>query len=231
MLVASMKGGLVIWRSKMTDFTLNAEVRSDLGKGASRRLRRIASLVPAVIYGGGKAPQSITLVAKDFAKLLETEAAFSHVLAVNVAGSKENVLIKALQRHPAKGFVLHADFIRVVAGQKLTAHIPLHFLNEDVAVGVKQQGGIISHTVNEVEVSCLPKNLPEFIAVDMANVELGQIVHMSDLKLPEGVELVALSHESDLAVASIHAPRVAVEEEAAGEAESAAEDKEEAADE
>ena len=215
----------------MTDFALNAEVRSDLGKGASRRLRRIASLVPAVIYGGNKAPQSITLVAKDLAKLLESDAAFSHVLTLNLADGKESVLIKALQRHPAKGFVLHADFIRVVAGQKLTAHIPLHFLNEEVAVGVKQQGGIISHTVNEVEVSCLPKHLPEFIEVDMAKVELGQIVHMSDLKLPVGVELVSLSHDSDLAVASIHAPRVAVEEDAADEGETPAADKEEAADE
>ena len=215
----------------MTDFALNAEVRSDLGKGASRRLRRIASLVPAVIYGGNKAPQSITLVAKDLAKLLESDAAFSHVLTLNLADGKESVLIKALQRHPAKGFVLHADFIRVVAGQKLTAHIPLHFLNEEVAVGVKQQGGIISHTVNEVEVSCLTKHLPEFIEVDMAKVELGQIVHMSDLKLPVGVELVSLSHDSDLAVASIHAPRVAVEEDAADEGETPAADKEEAADE
>ncbi len=199
----------------MTDFALNAEVRSDLGKGASRRLRRNVSMVPAVIYGGDKAPQSISLLAKDLAKLLENEAAFSHVLAVNVAGATENVVIKALQRHPAKGFVLHADFQRVVAGQKLTAHVPLHFINEATAVGVKQQGGEISHTINEVEVSCLPKDLPEFIEVDMAAVEVGQTVHMSDLKLPKGVELVALAHGNDLAVSNIHASRVKDEEGAA----------------
>ena len=204
----------------MTDFALNAEVRSDLGKGASRRLRRNANLVPAVIYGGDKAPQSISLLAKDLAKLLETEAAFSHVLTLNVAGSKENVLIKALQRHPAKGFVLHADFIRVVAGQKLTAHVPLHFTNQETSVGVKQQGGEVSHTVAEVEVSCLPKDLPEFIEVDMAKVEIGQILHMSDLKLPAGVELVSLAHGSDLPVANIHASRVAKD---ATEGETAAE--------
>jgi large subunit ribosomal protein L25 len=192
----------------MTDFALNAEVRSDLGKGASRRLRRNANLVPAVIYGGNKEPKSISLLAKDLAKLLETEAAFSHVLTLNLADGKESVLIKALQRHPAKGFVLHADFIRVVAGQKLTALIPLHFLNEETAAGVKQEGGIVSHTISEVEVTCLPKNLPEFIAVDMANVALGQTIHLSDLKLPAGVELVALAHDSDLPVANIHAPRV-----------------------
>ena len=201
----------------MTDFALNAEVRSDLGKGASRRLRRNVSMVPAVIYGGDKAPQSISLLAKDLAKLLENEAAFSHVLSLDVAGTKESVLIKALQRHPAKGFVLHADFQRVVAGQKLTAHVPLHFLNEATSVGVKQQGGEISHTISEVEVSCLPKDLPEFIEVDMAAVEVGQTVHMSDLKLPKGVELVALAHGNDLAVSNIHASRVKAEDEGAAE--------------
>ena len=206
----------------MTDFALNAEVRSDLGKGASRRLRRLASLVPAVIYGGDKAPQSITLIAKDLAKLLETEASYSHILTLNVGGASERVLIKALQRHPAKGFVLHADFIRVVAGQKLTATVPLHFTNAETSVGVKQQGGVVSHTVNDVEVSCLPKNLPEFIEVDLAKVEIGQIVHLSELKLPEGVELVALSHGTDLAVANIHAPRV-VRDDDAGEAAEAGE--------
>lgn len=199
------------------EFALNAEVRSDLGKGASRRLRRNVAMVPAVIYGGEKAPQSISLLAKELAKLLENEAAFSHVLSLDVAGTKESVVIKALQRHPAKGFVLHADFQRVVAGQKLTAHVPLHFLNEATAVGVKQQGGEISHTVNEVEVSCLPKDLPEFIEVDMAAVEVGQTVHMSDLKLPKGVELVALAHGNDLAVSNIHASRVKAEDEGAAE--------------
>lgn len=200
----------------MTDFALNAEARSDLGKGASRRLRRNANLVPAVIYGGEKAPVSVSLLAKELAKLLENEAAFSHVIALNVAGATESVLIKALQRHPAKGFVLHADFQRVVAGQKLTAHVPLHFINEATSVGVKQGGGEVSHTIAEVEVSCLPKDLPEFIEVDLAKVEVGQTLHLSDLTLPKGVELVALAHGNDLAVANIHASRVVKEE---GEAE------------
>ena len=192
----------------MTNFALNAEVRSDLGKGASRRLRRNESLVPAVIYGGEKPAQSISLLAKDLAKLLENEAAFSHVLTLNVAGANESVVIKALQRHPAKGFVLHADFVRVVAGQKLSAHVPLHFINEATSVGVKQQGGEVSHTISEVEVSCQPQDLPEFIEVDLAKVEVGQIVHLSDIKLPKGFELVALAHGNDLAVANIHASRV-----------------------
>ncbi|MFZ3152913.1 50S ribosomal protein L25/general stress protein Ctc [Pseudomonas sp.] len=202
----------------MTEFALNAEVRSDLGKGASRRLRRNVAMVPAVIYGGEKAPQSISLLAKELAKLLENDAAYSHVLSLNVAGSNESVIIKALQRHPAKGYVLHADFVRVVAGQKLTAHVPLHFINQETSVGVKQQGGEVSHVLAEVEVSCLPKDLPEFIEVDMAAVEIGQIVHLADLKLPKGVELVALAHGNDLAVANIHASRVAKDaEEGAGE--------------
>jgi len=206
----------------MVDFTLNAEVRSDLGKGASRRLRRNAGNVPAVIYGGDKAPTSITLVGKDLAKMLESEAAFASVITLKVGGSNESVLVKALQRHPSKGYVMHADFLRVIAGQKLTAHVPLHFMNQETSVGVKQQGGEILHTINEVEVSCLPKDLPEFIEVDMAKVELDQIVHLSDLNVPAGVELVSLAHGSDLPVASIHLPRIR-EEAADGAEEGAAE--------
>jgi len=204
----------------MVDFVLNAQERSDLGKGASRRLRRNEGLIPAVVYGGEKAPQSLTLELREVSKLLENEAAFSHVITLNVGSAKETVLIKALQRHPSKGFVMHADFQRVVAGQKLTAHVPLHFINEATAVGVKVGGGEISHVIAEVEVSCLPANLPEFIEVDLAKVELGQIVHLSDLKLPKGVELVQLAHGNDLAVANIHASRVVKEE---GEGEAAAE--------
>ena len=199
----------------MTKITLNAQARSDLGKGASRRLRRNADLVPAVVYGGDKAPQSISLVAKELAKALENEATFSSVISLTIDGKAEDVIIKALQRHPAKSFVLHADFIRVVAGQKMTAQVPLHFMNQETSVGVKQQGGEISHVISEVEVSCEAKNLPEFIEVDLANVEVGQIVHLSDLKLPKGVELVALAHGNNLAVANIHASRVEKEEGAA----------------
>ena len=199
----------------MTKITLNAEARSDLGKGASRRLRRNASLVPAVVYGGDKAPQSISLVAKDFAKALENEATFSSVISLIIDGTAQDVVIKALQRHPAKSFVLHADFVRVVAGQKMTAIVPLHFMNQENSVGVKQQGGEISHVISEVEVSCEANNLPEFIEVDLINVEVGQIVHLADLKLPKGVELVALTHGNNLAVANIHASRVEKEEGAA----------------
>lgn len=193
----------------MNDFTLNAETRSDLGKGASRRLRRLASLVPAVVYGADKAPESISLLAKDFAKLLENEAAYAHVIALSVDGKKQDVVIKALQRHPAKGHVLHADFVRVVAGQKLTALVPVHFINEEAPV---KKGGEISHTTTELEVSVLPKDLPEFIEVDLADAEIGTIIHLSDLKAPKGVEFVALAHGTDLAIANVHAPRIVAEE-------------------
>ena len=200
----------------MNEFTLNAELRSDLGKGASRRLRRLASLVPAVVYGGDKAPESISMLAKEVAKLLENEAAYSHIIELNVGGTKQNVVIKALQRHPAKGHVMHADFVRVVAGQKLTAVVPVHFINEAAPV---KKGGEISHVTSELEVSCLPKDLPEFIEVDLADAEVGTIIHLSDLKAPKGVEFVALAHGDDKAVANVHAPRVAPEATEEGAAE------------
>ncbi|MFK0086909.1 50S ribosomal protein L25/general stress protein Ctc [Pseudomonas sp. NPDC090755] len=192
----------------MTDFILNAQARTDLGKGASRRLRRLASSIPAVVYGGDKEAQSLTIVAKEIAKLFENEAAFSHVIELNVDGVKQNVVVKAMQRHPSKGIILHADFVRVVAGQKLTAKVPVHFINEEAPV---KKGGEISHVVAEIEVSCEAKDLPEFIEVDLANAEVGTIVHLSDLKAPKGVEFVALAHGNDLAVANVHAPKVAPE--------------------
>lgn len=192
----------------MTDFILNAQARTDLGKGASRRLRRNAASIPAVVYGGDKEAQSLTIVAKEIAKLFENEAAFSHVIELNVDGAKQNVVVKAMQRHPSKGIILHADFVRVVAGQKLTAKVPVHFINEEAPV---KKGGEISHVVNEIEVSCEAKDLPEFIEVDLGNAEVGAIVHLSDLKAPKGVEFVALAHGNDLAVANVHAPRVAPE--------------------
>ncbi len=196
----------------MTDFILNAQARTDLGKGASRRLRRLASQVPAVIYGGDKEAQSVSILAKELAKLFENEAAYSHVIELNVDGAKQNVVVKAMQRHPAKQFILHADFVRVVAGQKLTAIVPVHFINEEAPV---KKGGEISHVINEIEVSCEAKDLPEFIEVDLANAEIGSIVHLSDLKAIKGVEFVALAHGNDLAVANVHAPRVAPEADAA----------------
>ncbi|MCX4063537.1 50S ribosomal protein L25/general stress protein Ctc [Pseudomonas sp. S1Bt30] len=193
----------------MTEFTLNAQARTDLGKGASRRLRHAAN-IPAVVYGGSKPAESVTILAKEIAKLFENEAAYSHVIELNVDGSKQNVIVKAMQRHPSKQFIMHADFVRVVAGQKLTAIVPVHFVGEEAPV---KKGGEISHVLNEIEVTCLPKDLPEFIEVDLSALEIGAIVHLSDIKAPKGVEFVALAHGDDKAVANVHAPRVAPEAE------------------
>jgi len=199
----------------MTEFTLNAQARTDLGKGASRRLRHAAN-IPAVVYGGNKPAESVTILAKEIAKLFENEAAYSHVIELNVDGAKQNVIVKAMQRHPSKQFIMHADFVRVVAGQKLTAIVPVHFVGEEAPV---KKGGEISHVLNEIEVTCLPKDLPEFIEVDLSALEIGAIVHLSDLKAPKGVEFVALAHGDDKAVANVHAPRVAPEAEEEGAAE------------
>ena len=193
----------------MNEFTLNAQARTDLGKGASRRLRHAAN-IPAVVYGGNKPAESVTILAKEIAKLFENEAAYSHVIELNVDGAKQNVIVKAMQRHPSKQFIMHADFVRVVAGQKLTAIVPVHFVGEEAPV---KKGGEISHVLNEIEVTCLPKDLPEFIEVDLSALEVGAIVHLSDLKAPKGVEFVALAHGDDKAVANVHAPRVAPEAE------------------
>lgn len=197
----------------MTDFILNAQARTDLGKGASRRLRH-AQKVPAVIYGGNEEAVSITIEAKEIAKLFENEAAYSHVIELSVAGAKQNVIVKAMQRHPARQFIMHADFIRVIAGQKLTATVPVHFINEEAPV---KKGGEISHTTTELEVTCLPKDLPEFIEVDLGALEVGDNVHLSELKAPKGVEFVALAHGTDLAIANVHAPRIVPTEDAAVE--------------
>ncbi|OEC50749.1 50S ribosomal protein L25/general stress protein Ctc [Pseudomonas sp. AP42] len=199
----------------MNEFTLNAQARTDLGKGASRRLRHAAN-IPAVVYGGNKPAESVTILAKEIAKLFENEAAYSHVIELNIDGAKQNVIVKAMQRHPSKQFIMHADFVRVVAGQKLTAIVPVHFVGEEAPV---KKGGEISHVLNEIEVTCLPKDLPEFIEVDLSALEIGAIVHLSDLKAPKGVEFVALAHGDDKAVANVHAPRVAPEEAEEGAAE------------
>jgi large subunit ribosomal protein L25 len=206
------------------DFTLNAEARADVGKGASRRLRRQGNMVPAIIYGADKEPQNISVPHKDLVKQLENEAFYSHIVTLNVDGSSQDVILKDLQRHPAKKQILHADFLRVSRTKKLHTKVPLHFMNEDICVGVKGQGGTISHNMTELDVSCLPGDLPEFIEVDLKDVQAGQIVHISDLSLPKGVESVALSHgpEHDLPVVTVNKPKAGgepSEEAEAGEGE------------
>jgi large subunit ribosomal protein L25 len=204
------------------EIELICSVREDLGKGASRRLRRINDSIPAILYGGKKDPLSLTIAHKDIAKATESEAFFSQIISLNINSKKEKAVIKALQRHPAKPFILHADFLRVSDKQAITVRVPIHFLNEEKCVGVKIGGGNILKTLNEIEISCLPKDLPEYLEVDMIEVELGDSVHISDITLPEGVTSIALSvgEENDLSVASVQAPRGISEE----EGDSAAED-------
>ncbi len=191
------------------EFELNCSVRTDLGKGASRRLRRLNGNIPAVLYGGRKNPVSLTIAHKDIIKATGNEAFFSHIITLDIDSKKEKAVIKALQRHPAKPFILHADFQRVSDNIEITVNVPLHFMNEDKCVGVKIGSGSILKTLNEIEVSCLPKNLPEYIEVDMLEIDIGDSIHLSDISLPEGVTSVALSHgeENDHSVATVQAPR------------------------
>ncbi len=200
-------------------FVVEAEPRTDLGKGASRRLRREGK-VPGVIYGAGKEPTSISLEQLVLQHQLENEAFFSHILTVKVGKDEEQAILKDLQRHPSKPFILHVDLQRVSAKEKIRVHVPLHFLNEETAPGVKA-GGLVSHNITEVEVSCLPKDLPEYLEVDLGSLELEDVVHLSEIPLPKGVELVELSHGEghDQSVITIHLPRGAKEEEEGEEAE------------
>ena len=208
------------------DFTLDAALRDDTGKGASRRLRREAGLIPAIIYGGRKKPTNITLSHNALSKHLEHESFYSHIITLNVDGKAEDVILKDLQRHPAKPIVLHADFLRVSKTKKFTTRVPLHFLNEDTCKGVKVQGGTISHTMTDLEISCLPGDLPEFIEVDLVELELGHSVHISDLVLPKGVESVALAHGEDhnLPVANVFKARGASDDAEAATEEGASEE-------
>ncbi|MGE0809586.1 MAG: 50S ribosomal protein L25/general stress protein Ctc [Immundisolibacter sp.] len=191
-------------------FQITAEARSDLGTAFSRRVRR-AGRVPAVIYGAGQPNADITLDHNDTIHHLEKEAFHSHVLTVDVGGRNEQVVLRDVQMHPYKRQVMHLDFLRVSADRKLRMVVPLHFIGEAVAPGVKQGGGIVSHLMPEVEIECLAKDLPEFIAVDISKLEIDQSVHLSGLVLPAGVTIpaLALGHDHDLSVVSIHAPRKA----------------------
>lgn len=188
-------------------FEIEANVRHEIGKGASRRLRR-EEKVPGVIYGGGKEPVALTFEHKHVAKSLENEAFYSHILTLKTGSTSERVILKDVQRHPYKPRIAHVDFQRVRADEKLHMHIPLHFKGGDEAPGVKDAGGVISHIMSDVEVSCLPDNLPEFLELDLSQMQLNDILHLSNIKLPKGVEIVALTHDDDKPVVSVHIPRV-----------------------
>ena len=213
-----------------SEFTLNAETRTDLGKGASRRLRRLENRVLGIVYGGKSKPASVTVAMNEIVKLAENEAFFTSLVDLSLDGKSEQVVVKDLQRHPAKNTIMHVDFLRVSAKTKLTMQVPLHFINEESCFGVKMEGGTISHALNDIEISCLPKDLPEYIEVDMEALKIGENIHLSDLTLPEGVTSVALAHgdDHDLLVSAVNATKGGDDEdeaadEAAAEGEGAAE--------
>lgn len=193
---------------------LRAESRTELGKGASRRLRR-SGRIPGTVYGASKDPQSISLSHDEVLHQLDHEAFYSSVLTLNVDAQSEQVVVKDLQRHPYKPDILHIDFQRIDEKQKITMRVPLHFINEQQCVGVKSGGGVISRIMTELEISCLPKDLPEYIDVDLADVNLGESVHLSDIVLPEGVEIYALLSGGDASasVATVSLPKGILEEE------------------
>jgi len=201
------------------EFELAAEARESSGRTGSRR-RRLAGKVPAVVYGGGRPPSSVTLDHNSLVHQMEHEAFYTSILTLKVGKESESVIVKDVQRHPSKPQIVHLDLQRIRADEEITLHVPVHFINEESSVGVKTQGGVVEHLMSDVEVSCLPKDLPEFLEVDVTEVTLDHIVHLSDIKLPQGVKLVALEHGSDHAIFAIHAPRRA---EPAAEAVEAAE--------
>jgi large subunit ribosomal protein L25 len=188
-----------------TSFELVAEFRETQGKGASRRLRRDGK-VPAILYGGHADARTLTLSHQKLLILLDNERFYSTILNLKVGDQMQAAILKDVQRHPFKNAIVHLDFQRVEENEKIRISIPLHFTGASVSPGVKSQGGIVSHMRNETEVTCLPKDLPEFIEVDISGLSLNESIHLSQLKLPEGVALVDLAKE-DSAVVAIHSPR------------------------
>lgn len=196
-------------------YSLDATIRVDQGKGASRRLRRNEDRVPGVLYGGKEPPALISLDHKKLMHTLENPKVFSHLLNLNLEGEKQQVVLKAIQRHHHKKGVMHLDLFRVKPTDILVMKVPLHFIGGAEAPGVKDGGGVVNHQMNDIEIRCQAKNLPESITVDISKMELDQTLHISHLKFPSGVESVVLSHgpEHDHPVVSVHLPRIIVEEE------------------
>ncbi len=197
------------------DFDLIAEIREDQGKGASRRLRH-QGLVPAIIYGAGRPPRSLTFDHNRVIQQLANESFYSSVLNIKVGEKSQAAILKDVQRHPSKALIMHMDFQRIVEDQEIKMLVPIHFLGEDVAPGVKLGGGKVMHLINELEIVCLPKHLPEYLDIDVSELELDAMLKMSDIKLPEGVSIPALAQgeEADRPVVTIQVIKeVVIEEE------------------
>ena len=208
----------------MSQFNFEANLRTDLGKGASRRLRHENKFIPAIIYGGEAGAQSIAVEQREFYRILELdEAIYTSVLNLTVDGKAEKVIMKDMQRHPFKTtVVMHIDFQRVDSKTKVNILVPFHIENEDNCVGVKTQGGLLLRQLNDVEISAFPQDLPDSLVIDVANLEVGQSIHLSDIKLPKGVEIPSLAQGHDTGVIGVHAPRGGGADEAEDEALAAA---------
>ena len=179
--------------------------------GASRRLRH-SGKTPGILYGGKDEAKSIELDSKELMMQFKHEAFHASILSLNLDGKSEKVLLRDYQLHPVKDNILHIDFQRIDENKKLNAKIPFHFLNQEVAPGVKLEGGIVSHIMIDVDISCLPKDLPAYIEVDLINLSIGDSIHLSEVNVPEGVELTGLSEENDPIITSVSKPKVVVEE-------------------
>ncbi|MBR9812766.1 50S ribosomal protein L25/general stress protein Ctc [bacterium] len=193
------------------DFVVKATSRTAQGTSASRRLRREGK-VPTILYGGGVAPQMLAVDQNELLHHLDHEAFYSHILKVEVDGEQQQAVLKDVQRHPSKPRLLHMDLMRIVAGQKIRMTVPLHFTGEKLAPGIKDEGGVLDRVRSELEIECLPKDLPEFIEVDVSGLSLNESIHLEELTLPEGIISIALMHEENWTVCAVHMPRALVEE-------------------
>jgi large subunit ribosomal protein L25 len=189
-------------------FEVNAEPRNDQGKGASRRLRH-AGKVPAILYGGHAEPRQLALDHQKLRLVIGDERFYSSIISINFGAEKQAAIVKDVQMHPAKNAVLHVDLQRVLENEMIRLHLPIHFKNESIAPGIKTQGGVVSHHLADIEVSCLPKDLPEYFEADLSAMNLNDTLYLADLALPAGVTITELAHGHNLAVVSIHSPRAA----------------------
>ena len=205
---------------------INANVRELKGTGASRRLRH-AGKTPGVLYGGDKEATSLEIDSKELFMQFRHEAFHASILTLNLAGKKEAVILRDFQMHPVRNNIVHIDFQRINENEKISVKVPFHFINEETAPGVKLEGGLISHIMTEIDISCLPKDLPQYIEIDMSALSIGDSIHLSEVKVPEGVELTTLSDENDPAITSISKPKVVVEEAVTAQSENSEEGSEE----
>jgi large subunit ribosomal protein L25 len=196
---------------------INAKERKSKGTGASRRLRHNGT-TPGILYGGAKDATSLEIDSKELFMQFRHEAFHASILTLNLEGKKESVILRDFQMHPVRNNIQHIDFQRINENEKISVKVPFHFVNEDTAPGVKIEGGLVSHIMTEIDISCLPKDLPQYIEVDLGELAMGESIHLSQVTVPEGVELTSLTEENDPAITSISKPKVVVEEEVVAEA-------------